>query len=102
MIPPVSSISSIQPIQPLSSSAGTAPATAAGGAGFSSSITNALDQVQQTQNTASQTEALAAAGQGSVSDALISSTQASLATQVTVALTNRAVSAFTDVMNLQF
>jgi flagellar hook-basal body complex protein FliE len=96
IIPPLSAI------QPLSSSPGVASTGATGSAGFSNSITNALDQVQQTQNTASQTEALAAAGQGSVSDALISSTQASLATQVTVALTNRAVSAFTDVMNLQF
>jgi flagellar hook-basal body complex protein FliE len=99
MIPPISSISTISPIQPLAPSTGVSPTS---GAGFSNNITSALDQVQQTQNTASQTEALAAAGQGSVSDALIASTQASLATQVTVALTNRAVSAFTDVMNLQF
>ena len=99
MIPPISSISSIAPIQPQAPSSAVSPTS---GAGFSNSITSALDQVQQTQNTASQTEALAAAGQGSVSDALISSTQASLATQVTVALANRAVSAFTDVMNLQF
>jgi flagellar hook-basal body complex protein FliE len=99
MIPPISPISAIQPLTP---STGVGPTTAAGDGGFANTITNALDQVQQAQNTASQTEALAAAGQGSVSDALISSTQASLATQVTVALTNRAVSAFTEVMNLQF
>ena len=54
-----------------------------------------------TQNAASNAEAQAAAGQGNVSDAMIAATQASLATQVTVALTNRAVTAFTDVMNLQ-
>jgi flagellar hook-basal body complex protein FliE len=99
MIPPISSISSSSLIQPMAPSTSVSPTS---GAGFSNSITSALDQVQQTQNTASSTEAMAAAGQGSVSDALIASTQASLATQVTVALTNRAVSAFTDVMNLQF
>jgi flagellar hook-basal body complex protein FliE len=99
MIPP---LSAIPPLSSTPAVASTSATGAAGGAGFSSTITHAIDQVQQTQNTASQTEALAAAGQGSVSDALISSTQASLATQVTVALTNRAVSAFTDVMNLQF
>ncbi len=96
VIPPISAIA------PLSSSTGTAATSAAGGSGFSSSLGHALDQVQQTQNTASQTEAAAAAGQGSASDALIASTQASLDTQITVALTTKAVAAFNDVMNLQF
>jgi flagellar hook-basal body complex protein FliE len=64
-------------------------------------VANALDQVQQVQNQASSLEAQAAAGQGSITDAMVAATQASLDTQVTVALTNKAISAFTDVMNLQ-
>jgi flagellar hook-basal body complex protein FliE len=64
-------------------------------------VANALDQVQQVQNQASSLEAQAAAGQGSITDAMVAATRASLDTQVTVALTNKAISAFTDVMNLQ-
>ena len=55
-----------------------------------------------TQNTASTAEAQAAAGQGSVTDAMIDATQASLDTQVTVALVDKGVSAFTDIMNMTF
>jgi len=89
------------PQPPAPSTGGAAPGQSAGGS-FSDAVTNALDSVQQTQDVASNAEAQAAGGQGNVSDAMIAATQASLATQVTVALTNRAVTAFTDVMNLQF
>jgi flagellar hook-basal body complex protein FliE len=58
--------------------------------------------VQQSQNTASTAEAQAAAGQGSVNDALVDATQASLETQVTVALVDKGVAAFNDIMNMQF
>jgi flagellar hook-basal body complex protein FliE len=40
-------------------------------------------------------------GQGSVTVAMIQATQASLDTQVTVALVNKGVAAFTDIMNMQ-
>jgi flagellar hook-basal body complex protein FliE len=65
-------------------------------------MANALDQVQQSQNTASTAEAQAAAGQGSVTNAMIDATQASLDTQVTVALLDKGVAAFTDIMNMTF
>ena len=97
----------IPPIQPPSAppigSPSTGGAGGSGGAtgGFANSITNAIDQLQQTQNQASAAETQAAAGQGNVADALVKATEASLSTQVTVALTNRAISAFTQVMNLQ-
>ncbi|HYA68681.1 MAG TPA: flagellar hook-basal body complex protein FliE [Acidimicrobiales bacterium] len=98
VIPPIAAFSPL----PVTPTAGGAAAVDSSGGSFSNAITQALDSVQQTQNTASTAEAQAAAGQGSVSDALIDATDASLATQVTVALTNKAVTAFTDVMNLQF
>ena len=96
-------IAPIPPIAPLPA-APAAGGTAAAGTGdsFSGSISNALQQVQQSQNTASTAEAQAAAGQGSVTDAMIDATQASLDTQVTVALVDKGVSAFTDIMNMQF
>jgi flagellar hook-basal body complex protein FliE len=96
-------IAPIPPIQPLPAPpAPAAPAAAGSGGDFSGSITHALDQVQQSQNTASTAEVQAATGQGSVTDAMVSATQASLDTQVTVALVNKGVAAFTDIMNMQF
>jgi flagellar hook-basal body complex protein FliE len=83
---------------------GTAPAgagSAAGGSSFGDAITSAIDNVQQVQATASSQAAQAAAGTGNIADALIASTQASLATQVTTAVTNKAIDAFTQVMNMQ-
>ena len=99
MIPP---IAPLPPLPPTPATGGAGPASAAGsGGGFANQVANALDQVQQTQNNASSLEAQAAAGQGSITNAMIAATQASLSTQVTVALTNKAISAFTQVINLQ-
>jgi flagellar hook-basal body complex protein FliE len=99
----------IPPIAPLPASPATTPGggasgvggTTGTGSGFAAQITNALGHLQQTQATASSLEAHAAAGQGSVTSAMVAATEASLETQVTVALTNKAITAFTDVMNLQ-
>lgn len=96
-------IAPIPPLPPLPSTSSAGSTQSAGGAGgsFSSAVSNAVDGLQQTQNNASNLEAQAASGQGNVSDAMIAAEQASLQTQVTVALTNKAVDAFTQVMNLQ-
>ncbi|HEY7948619.1 MAG TPA: flagellar hook-basal body complex protein FliE [Acidimicrobiales bacterium] len=94
-------IAPITPVQPFATPPASGAAPAGGGGDFSGSITNALDQVQQAQNTASTAESQAAMGQGSVTDAMIQATQASLDTQVTVALVNKGVAAFTDIMNMQ-
>ncbi len=94
-------IPAIAPLSPLPAPPSSGAAAAGTGGGFSNLISNALDQVQQAQNTASTAEAQAAAGQGSVTDAMIQATQASLDTQVTVALIDKGVSAFTDIMNMQ-
>lgn len=99
MIPPIAPLPSL-PVTPLSGTSAVGAATGASG-GFAGQVTNALDHVQQTQNQASSLEAQAAAGQGSVTDAMVAATRASLDTQVTVALANKAIAAFTDVMNLQ-
>lgn len=103
MIPPIA------PLPPLPSTGGAAGAGATAGAGgagasgggFGTQVTNALNQVQQVQNQASNLQAQAAAGQGNITDAMVAATKAQLYTQVTVALTNKAISAFTNVMNLQ-
>jgi flagellar hook-basal body complex protein FliE len=63
-------------------------------------LLNAVDSLQNTQAAATSQQAQAAAGQGNIAEAMITTAKASLATQVTVALLNKAVTAFTEVMNL--
>jgi flagellar hook-basal body complex protein FliE len=96
----------IPPIQPLPGTpapgvTGGTTATGNAGGGFGESVASALGHLQGVQNSASGLEAQAAAGQGSISNAMIAASEASLDTQVTVALANKAIAAFTDVMNLQ-
>ncbi|HZU81240.1 MAG TPA: flagellar hook-basal body complex protein FliE [Acidimicrobiales bacterium] len=96
----VAPIPSIPPMPPAPAPA--APSAVGADASFSNAVTSALDSLQQTQNQASSMAVQAAAGQGNIADAMVAATEASVQTQVTVALTQRAMSAFTDVMNMQF
>jgi flagellar hook-basal body complex protein FliE len=107
----IGAIPPIPPLPPLSPMAGTntaAGTTAAGGSAgtaggsFSSVITNAVDSLQQAQTTASADEAQAAAGQGNLADTMIAATQASLDTQVTTNLLDKAVAAYNDIMSMTF
>lgn len=86
---------------------GTAAAGAAGTAGaasgeFGSSISKALDELDRLHGTADQFANQAATGElDSVTDYLVAATEAQLATQVTVAVRNKAVEAFNDIMRMQ-
>jgi len=89
---------------------GTAPvggAAAAGksgaaGSDFGSSITKALDELDRLHGNSDQLANQAATGElESVTDYLVAATEAQLATQVTVAVRNRAVEAFNDIMRMQ-
>ena len=104
-IPPISAIGGI------SSTVGTTattPATsaAAGGAPGSSSFanfaTNAVDSLQQSLSVSDAQAQLAATGQGNPADVMISATEASLQTQLTVAVRDKAVDAFNEIMGMQF
>jgi flagellar hook-basal body complex protein FliE len=85
--------------------AGTTPA--AGGAGatgssFSNILGQGLDSLQSTQATADNLSVQAATGTlTNAHDLMIATTQAQLATQLTVALRNKAVDAFNEVMRMQ-
>lgn len=92
---------------------GTAPVTGTGAAGaagkagaasgeFGSSITKALDELDRLHGSADQMASQAATGDlESVTDYLVAATEAQLATQVTVAVRNKAVEAFNDIMRMQ-
>lgn len=89
--------------------AGTTAGTAAdaatkakGGGGFGDVIMNALDGLQGVQGQANDLAVKAATGDLSdVHDYMIASSQAGLATQFTVAVRDRAVEAFNEIMRMQ-
>ena len=98
----------ISPIGPIGPVTGTPSITAPGGAGatggggFASAMSNGLDQLQQLQSKSDDLAVKAATGSlTDVHDYMIASTQASLATQLTVAVRNKAVEAFNDIMRMQ-
>lgn len=100
-------VGAIPPLPPVSSTPATAPAatpasTPVGGDSFSSVITNALESLQKTQTSAANAEALSAAGQGNLADTMIAASKASLDTQVTTSLLNKAVTSYNDIMNMSF
>ncbi len=97
VIPPIS------PIPPLPTAEAPAAAGApAAGDSFSQAIGNAVDSLQNAQTTASSDEAQAAAGQGNLADTMIAATEASLDTQVSDALIDKAVTSYNSIMSMTF
>jgi flagellar hook-basal body complex protein FliE len=103
-IPAISAISLPTPVDTsLTTGAGAAAGTApAGGSSFSSMLADGLDSLQQSQATADQLGTQAATGQLSdPAQYMIASTQAQVTTELTVALRNKAVDAFNEIMRMQ-
>jgi flagellar hook-basal body complex protein FliE len=72
------------------------------GGDFGSVIVNALEGLQATQNHADSLAVKAATGDlNDVHDYMIAAGEASLATEYTVAVRNRAVEAFNEIMRMQ-
>ena len=86
--------------------AGTAEATGATGAvngtqSFGQTLTKALDGLQASQTKADGLAVQAATGDlTNVHDYMIAATEASLATELTVAVRNKAVESFNQIMNM--
>ena len=99
MIPPISSIPSPIPATPAPAPAASGPAT---GGGFASVVGNAIDSLQGVQSAASSAEAATAAGQGSLTDTMIAATEASLETQVTTSVIDKALAAYNSVIQMTF
>jgi flagellar hook-basal body complex protein FliE len=106
-IGPISGIAGMTGVQGVSgvSAAGTTAAagsTGTAGASFSNALGEGLDSLQATQATADNLSVQAATGTlTNAHDLMIATTQAQLATQLTVALRNKAVDAFNEVMRMQ-
>jgi flagellar hook-basal body complex protein FliE len=74
----------------------------AGGGGFANALGQGLESLQQTQTHADELAVQAATGDlTDVHDFMIASTQAQLATELTVTLRNKAIDAFNEIMRMQ-
>jgi flagellar hook-basal body complex protein FliE len=81
---------------------GPAPTAGADGSRFGELLSNGLDNLQGLQDKADGLAVQAATGDlTDVHDYMIASTQASLATELTVAVRNKAVEAFNEIMRMQ-
>jgi flagellar hook-basal body complex protein FliE len=98
-IPPISGYS---PIQPITASPSVAAGDPASGAKFGSALTQGIDALQQTQATADNLATKAATGSlQDITAYMIASNEAAIATQLTTAVRDKAVAAFTSIMNMQ-
>jgi len=90
------------PIAPISAASGTTGTGQAGGAGFGDIIGKAIANTEQAQSTADNLAVKAATGDlTDAHDYLVAATEASLTTQLTVAVRNKAIDAFNEIMRLQ-
>ena len=96
-IPPVTSVPTALPTLPTAK-----PVATEGAGGFGDMVAQALQNVQATQASADQLAQSAATGNATdVHDYMIAATKANLATELTVAVRNKAVEAFTEIMRMQ-
>lgn len=81
---------------------GPAPAPPTEGAGFGDMLSKGIENLQGLHDDADALAVQAATGDlTDVHDYMIASTQASLATELTVAVRNKAVEAFNEIMRMQ-
>jgi flagellar hook-basal body complex protein FliE len=81
---------------------GGAESTSGTGGDFAAVLASSLDKLQSAQSTADSLATQAATGDlRDVSDYMIASNEASLATEAVVTLKNQAVSAFNEIMRMQ-
>lgn len=72
------------------------------GGGFTDAITDALNTVGTLENRVTEAGQQAATGDlTSVSDFMIATSEAQLSTEITVAIRDRAIAAFNDIMRMQ-
>lgn len=102
---PVSPVGSSVPIKPIEfpSLGGTDAAQGAEGTqNFGNKLAESLDNLQQTQATSDQLALQVASGQlTDIHDYMIAANKAEIATQLTVAVRNKAVESFNQIMNMQ-
>ena len=97
-ISPISSIGAI-PLPPVSA---TTASTGAAKADFGGMVSQGLEKLQSLQSTSDQLAVQATTGDlTDIHDYMIAANEATVATQLTVAVRNKAVEAFTEIMRMQ-
>jgi len=102
-IPAIGAVTAALPTLPTQATPPTGGTTgvAGSGEGFAGKVAQAMDDLQAVHTTADKTAQLAATGQlTDPSEYMIAATQASLATELTVAVRNKAVEAFNSIMTM--
>lgn len=98
---PIGPMTGISSLTALPSLPGTAPASESGG-GFGAMVTQGLDRLQGLHETSDAFAVQAATGDlKDVHDYMIAASESSVATELTVAVRNKAVEAFTEIMRMQ-
>jgi flagellar hook-basal body complex protein FliE len=109
-IPAIPSIGAAESAGAASAAAATAPTAGAAGSAaagpasadsFSNILGQAIDSLNGATNTASDMSLQAAAGNGSIADATVASTEADLDTQLASAVTDKAVDSLNTIMGMQ-
>jgi flagellar hook-basal body complex protein FliE len=99
-IEPISGVSAAFPTTATSRASGASSSNAA--EDFASAITGALDELDAAQRTTDQLARAAATGElERVEDLMVATTETQLLTQLTVAVRNRAIEAFNEIMRMQ-
>jgi flagellar hook-basal body complex protein FliE len=89
-------------VEGLTGAAGTPAARGSDPAGFASALAGGLEEVQRLQGVSSDLAVKAATGElEDVHDYTIAATEAAVATELAVALRNKAIEAFTEIMRMQ-
>jgi flagellar hook-basal body complex protein FliE len=97
-------LSSTSGVQGTKLSTGTSDLTGASGAdkGFGGLVLNSIDKLERVQDTSDQLAVKAATGDlNAIHDYTIAATEANVTTQLTVAVRNKAVEAFNEIMRMQ-
>ena len=99
----IGAVGGLPPVPQLPAVSGSAPAGPKDAAGaFGDMVTNGLNDLQEVQGQADKLAQQAATGDlTDLHDYMIASTQASLQTELTVAVRNRAVESFNEIMRMQ-
>lgn len=102
IIPPISPVApGPRPVDASRAVGGTGDAGATG-TGFGDTFTRALDQLDRAQKSTDELARAAATGDlQRVEDLMIAANETQLATQLTVAVRNRAVESFNEIMRMQ-
>ncbi|MFI2753202.1 flagellar hook-basal body complex protein FliE [Cellulomonas sp. P22] len=100
-IPAIGGVTTVLPTTYLSGATGTDATSSGDGAGFAS-VLGSIDSLQQLQSTSNQLAVQAVTGDlDDVHDYTVAAAEASLTLELTAALRNKAIDAFSEIMRMQ-